>query len=89
MYGVERNARAWAQLFSVSPHPLLMPGMCFLGLWSKALLQTHALEVKNASKDTGPFLVFDRDVRHRVWICLFLSISAHATLNPSAPFLPI
>lgn len=36
-----------------------------------------------------PFSGFDRDVSHKVWICLFLNISAHAMLNPSVPFLPI
>ena len=38
----------------------------FLGLWSKAVLQTHALEDKNASKDTSPFLIFERDVSNKV-----------------------
>lgn len=39
---------------------------------------------ENASKDTGPFLAFDRDVSHKVWICLFLNMFVHAMLNSSA-----
>lgn len=34
-------------------------------------------------------LALDRDVSHRIWICLFLNIFALAMLNSSAPFLPI
>lgn len=44
---------------------------------------------ENASKDMGLSLAFDRDVSHKVWICLFLNIFTRAILNSFAPFLPI
>lgn len=83
----EMQGRHWLS-HSQSPQPLVDAWCVCLAFEAKQHFKLMNWKGKYFLR-LEPFPCYDRDVSHKVWICLFLNIFAHAMWNSSVPFLPI